>query len=135
MCQDLSCTIIFRKTSNNSVAIFIPIVQMRILRLKEVKCFARGHTANKGEGWKLNLLSMKDQHTLHCVAAASPQRTNMMSTIYRISVEFMAHLCLQLNIPEIGMHFINDSFFSYLRCGHGFSKNIKSTIPILCHYL
>lgn len=96
MCQDLSCTIIFRKASNNSVAIFIPIVQMSILRLKEVKRFAQGHTANKGKGWKLNLVSMKDQHTLHSLTAASPECTNMMSTIYHISVEFMAHLLYNL---------------------------------------
>lgn len=76
---------VLRKTSNNPVAIFIPIFQMRMLRLKEVKCFARGHTANKGEGWKRNLVSVKDQHTCHSLTAASPSAPTRCppSTIFR----------------------------------------------------
>lgn len=95
---------ILRKAPNNPVAIFSPIFQMRMLRLKEVKCFALGHTAKKKEDWKLNLVSVKDQHTPrpHCSfpTVASPLYTNPMSTIYHISVEFMAHLFHNLTLMK-----------------------------------
>lgn len=125
---------ILRKASNNPVAIFIPIFQMRMLRVKEVKCFALDHTAKKEEDWKLNLVSVKDQHTPlpHCsfptVYQPHVYHLPYFSRIYSASFS-------QFNIPEVRMHFINDSLLSDLKCGHGFSKNIKSTIPILCHSL
>lgn len=77
---------------------------MRMLRLKEFKCFAKGLTANKGHDWKLNLVSVKFQHSLHS-PAVSPQCTNPVPHFGRIYGTPFS----QLNIPEIGMHFIDDS--------------------------
>lgn len=125
---------ILRKASNNPVAIFIPIFQMRMPRLKEVKCFALGHTAKKKENWKLNLVSIKDQHS-PCPHCSFP-------TVYQTHVYHLPYFSRiygtpfsQLNIAEIRMRFINDSLLCDLKCAHGFSKNVKSTIPILCHLL
>ena len=125
---------ILHKASNNPIAIFIPIFQMRMLRLKEVKCFALGHTAKKKEDWKLNLVSVKDQHT--------PRPHCSFPTVYQPHVYHLPYFSRiystpfsQLNIDEIRMHFINDSLLCDLKCGHGFSKNIKSTIHILCRSL
>lgn len=50
---------ILHKISNNPIAIIIPIFQMKMLRLKEDKCFAQSHMASKGQVWKLNLVSIK----------------------------------------------------------------------------
>ena len=99
---------ILHKASNNPIAIFIPIFQMRMLRLKEMKCFGLGHTAKKKEDWKLNLVSVKDQHT--------PRPHCSFPTVYQPHVYHLPYFSRiystpfsQLNIDEIRMHFINDS--------------------------
>lgn len=127
---------ILRKASNNPVAIFIPIFQMRMLRLKEVKCFALGHTAKKEEDWKLHLVSVKDQHTLlpHC----------SFPTVYQPHVYHLPYFSRiystpfsQFNIPEIGMRFINDSLLKVTWNVVMASQKILNPPSLSCviHYL
>lgn len=49
------------------------------------------------------------------------QCTNPLSPICHISVQFRA----QLNISEIGIHFIDDSLLNYLKYVNAFSKTIN----------